>query len=74
MYYCAIDYSNIFSLDDCDQNKLLKISKTLWQDTASTNVNITNKHGVRAGARAVTIGISGKLLSAFLFLGFLVLV
>lgn len=52
MYYC-----NIFSLDDCDQNKLLKISKTLWQDTASTNVNITNKHGVRAGARAVTIGI-----------------
>ena len=47
----------ILSLDDCDQNKILKISKTLWQDTASTNVNITNKHGVRAGARAVTIGI-----------------
>ena len=44
-------------MDDCDQNKILKISKTLWQDTASTNVNITNKHGVRAGARAVTIGI-----------------
>ena len=44
-------------MDDCDQNKILKISKTLWQDTASTNVNITNKHGVRAGARSVTIGI-----------------
>ena len=44
-------------MDDCDQNKLLKISKTLWQDTASTNVNVTNKHGVRAGARSVTIGI-----------------
>ena len=55
MHY--IKYILIYSLDDCDQNKLLKISKTLWQDTASTNVNITNKHGVRAGARAVTIGI-----------------
>ena len=44
-------------MDRCDQNKLLKISKTLWQDTASTNVNITNRHGVRAGARSVTIGI-----------------
>ena len=66
LHYNYINNINIInhSLDDCDNNKLLKLTSTVWQDSANTNCEITFRHGVRRGSTSVTHGICNNFSQA----------